>query len=204
MIADQRRSIAQFLDEFTTDQLGVQSLCGEWTVHDVAGHLIVPLQVGLPRFAWAVLTHRGNFDRANAALARQEGARPINEIAQLLRAGADSRFTPPGHGPLAPLTDLLVHSLDMCWPLGINRALPDDAVRAALDFLASPQAKTFVPRGALADLSLRSTNLDWNHGAGRSVSGPAASLMMAMTGRPAALSHLTGEGVPILRERLTR
>ena len=39
-------------------------------------------------------------------------------------------------------------------------------------------------------------------GSGPEVTGPALSLLMAMTGRAAALDDLSGEGVPTLRSRM--
>jgi hypothetical protein len=48
---------------------------------------------------------------------------------------------------------------------------------------------------------LRATDSEWTHGSGPAVSGPALALVMAMTGRPAALDDLSGDGVEILRQR---
>jgi hypothetical protein len=50
-------------------------------------------------------------------------------------------------------------------------------------------------------LSLRATDVSWSHGSGPEVSGPILSLLMAMTGRKAALDDLSGEGVATLRSR---
>jgi hypothetical protein len=47
----------------------------------------------------------------------------------------------------------------------------------------------------------RHHDADWRHGTGPEVSGPAIALVMAMTGRKAALDDLTGDGVAVLRER---
>jgi hypothetical protein len=41
----------------------------------------------------------------------------------------------------------------------------------------------------------------WRHGNGPEASGPAIALVIAMTGRKAALDDLTGDGVPVLRKR---
>ena len=55
---------------------------------------------------------------------------------------------------------------------------------------------------ALTDgLYLEATDIEWSIGEGELVQGPAALLLLAMTGRPAALDHLTGSGVEILRQR---
>ena len=53
----------------------------------------------------------------------------------------------------------------------------------------------------VAGLTLRATDTDWSHGSGPLVEGPAVSLMLATTGRRAALEDLRGPGVETLRSR---
>jgi hypothetical protein len=50
-------------------------------------------------------------------------------------------------------------------------------------------------------LTLRATDASWSHGSGPLVEGPAHSLLMAMTGRPASIGDLAGEGLATLRAR---
>jgi hypothetical protein len=49
---------------------------------------------------------------------------------------------------------------------------------------------------------LVATDLDWAHGNGPEVSGPAEALMMAMAARPDALNQLTGPGKELLAQRI--
>ena len=51
-------------------------------------------------------------------------------------------------------------------------------------------------------LALRATDVDWTHGSGPEVTGPGEALLMAMTGRPAALDDLEGPGKATLAQRL--
>jgi hypothetical protein len=53
----------------------------------------------------------------------------------------------------------------------------------------------------VAGLTLRATDTDWSHGSGPLVEGPAVALMLATTGRRAALADLRGPGVETLRSR---
>ena len=53
----------------------------------------------------------------------------------------------------------------------------------------------------VAGLTLQATDTDWSHGSGPLVSGPARALMLATTGRKAALDELSGPGVETLRAR---
>jgi uncharacterized protein (TIGR03083 family) len=200
-IADERRSLAALLTGLTGEQQATQSLCSEWSVRDVVAHLVVPLEVSTPKFVLAMLACRGNFDRANVRLAREQARRPFGELTEVLRRKADSRFTPPGSGPEAPLTDLLVHGLDIRWPLGLPRDIPEERLHKSLTFLTAAPFRA-VAKGTLDGLRLEAKDIDWGHGSGPTVSGDAEAILLAITGRTTALSHLSGDGVSTLRGRL--
>lgn len=190
------------LSGLTREQQATRSLCDGWSVHDVAAHLVMPLEVGMPKFLLTMLACRGDFDRANVRLTRQQARRPFDEIVEVLRRRAASRFTPPGSGPQAPLTDLLVHGLDIRWPLGLTRDIPEERVQTSLTFLTSRSARGLVAKGALDGLRFEADDVDWTHGHGPIVSGAAEALLLTFTGRSAALGVLTGDGLPTLRARL--
>jgi hypothetical protein len=54
----------------------------------------------------------------------------------------------------------------------------------------------------VAGLTLRAVDADWSAGTGPEVAGPMLSLLLAITGRPAGLADLTGDGVRTLSSRL--
>jgi uncharacterized protein (TIGR03083 family) len=203
-IADERRTLADMLSELSLEQQRAPSLCHGWSVHDVAAHLVMPLEVRMPAFLLTMLACCGDFDRANVRLTRQQAERPFDDVVEVLRRRAASSLTPPGSGPEAPLTDLLVHGLDIRWPLGLVRELPEDRVRTSLAFLVSRSARGLVPRGRLDGLRFEADDIDWAHGHGLSVRGRAEALLLALTGRSAALRVLAGDGLPTLRARLLR
>ena len=53
-----------------------------------------------------------------------------------------------------------------------------------------------------AGLTLRATDTPWSAGSGPEVSGPGVSLALAITGRRAALTDLSGDGVGTLSDRM--
>ncbi|MEH3154743.1 MAG: maleylpyruvate isomerase family mycothiol-dependent enzyme [Gordonia paraffinivorans] len=123
----------------------------------------------------------------------------------MLRDNADHRFTPPGTGPVAPLTDLLIHGQDIRRPLGLDRSFDADRLRAALDFLTSRASRRgFAP----LRLPVRwvADDVDWSSGAARAdlptVTGPAEAVMLALTRRPVAVDDLSGDGVDVVRDAL--
>jgi uncharacterized protein (TIGR03083 family) len=201
-IAAERRAVAEMAEGLSAEQLATRSLCGAWTVHDLLAHLLMPLETRPPRVFGALIRARGDFDRANMILTSRVSSRPTEELVAGLRARAESRFTPPGLGPGAPLTEVLVHGLDMRRPLGIPREIPGERLRASLDFLVSPRAKRgFVAKGRLDGLRLEATDLDWSWGEGVLARGRAESLLLALTGRAYGARELTGEGAALLLSR---
>lgn len=200
-IADERRHLADLLDGLTSQQWSTPSLCSEWTVRDVAAHMIVPLEVGIPGFAAAMIASAGSFDRANLRLAAKQAKRPTSQIAAILRDKAEHRFTPPGAGPEAPLNDLLVHGLDLRRPLGIDREIPAERARTALDWLTTKTAKRLVGDCVVGEFTLEARDIGWIHGDGPVVRGDADSLLLALTGRAIAFDELEGDGVEALRRR---
>jgi uncharacterized protein (TIGR03083 family) len=202
-IADERRRVADLVESLSPAQLEVPSLCGDWTVKQVAGHLLAAIDTPPTPLLPLILRSGLSIHRANARLAVLTASRPATELASGLRANADNPFKPPIVGHPGQLTDLQVHGQDMRRPLGLPHGLNLDRLRVSLDFLVSGRAVGFAPRRRLAGLRFEATDLDWSWGSGPALSGPAEALMMAMTGRAVALGELDGPGVPILRNRLT-
>ena len=201
-VADERRRIADLIDVLSPAQLAAPSLCGGWTVQQVAGHLLAAIDAP-PTPLLSLLVRSGfNLHRANARLAVLMADRPSHELATGLRANADNPFQPPIVGYPGQLTDLQVHGQDIRRPLGLPHGLQSDRLEVSLKFLTSGRAIGFAPRRRLAGLHFVATDLAWSWGTGPEVSGAAEALMMAMTGRDTVLTELEGAGVDILTGRL--
>jgi uncharacterized protein (TIGR03083 family) len=202
LIAAERRTIADELEGLTPEQLATPSLCGAWTVHDVAAHLIMPLTLGMGTVMAAMAASMGNFDKANIKLTAKVADRSISEIAAQLRAQAENKFTPPGMGFEAPLTDALVHGEDFRRPLGIEHQFDPEALRTSLGFVATKKGqRTFPGKGRLTALRFDAPDIGWSFGDGALIQGGAPDVLLAMCGRTIALDKLTGDGVSTLRTR---
>jgi uncharacterized protein (TIGR03083 family) len=196
VIAAERRNLADQLDGLTPQQWATQSLCDAWTIRGVVAHLVMTHKVSIPRFMVAIALARGSFARANVTLTAREAQQPTTELIADLRKFADSHFKPPGFGSEAPLADILIHGQDIRIPLGLDTPGPIEPWRVALDFLVTPKAQRGFSARKLPALRLRATDLDWTHGSGEEVSGPAIALALAIMGRKARLRDLTGPGAP--------
>ncbi|WP_158548556.1 maleylpyruvate isomerase family mycothiol-dependent enzyme [Blastococcus sp. TF02A-26] len=198
-IGTERRALADLLDTLTPEQWATPSLCAGWTVRHVAAHLMVGPTGSIPGFLRALVRGRGSFDRANHLLADARAQLPTATLVDDLREHADDRFTPPGMDWHAPLTDLLVHRLDITVPLGLDHGRPLDPWADALDLLTSKRATpAFIPRG-LPHLTYAATDVDWSRGTGVRAEGPAEALALAITRRPVRLEQLGGPGGPALK-----
>lgn len=204
MVGTERRALADHLEGLTPEQWATQSLCAEWAVRDVAGHLTAAFLVSVPSLMLRIAKNLGNFNKAMSQVAKELGQRPTDEIVATIRDHADDRFTPPGNGPEAPLTDWIVHGQDIRRPLGLARDFPAESLTVALE-ATHAGLKGFVPKGRVAGLSYRATDLDWSGaagGGGAELEGPAEALLLAICGRPVALEGLTGPGVDVLGPRI--
>ncbi|MGI9578993.1 MAG: hypothetical protein ACR2OH_12390, partial [Microthrixaceae bacterium] len=98
-----------------------------------------------------------------------------------------------------PLTDAVIHGEDIRVPLGLQREVPADHLRAVLTFGASWRASpVFVPYRRLSGIRFVASDIGWAHGRGKTAQGDAQQLALAMFGRSTAATGLTGEGVEVL------
>jgi uncharacterized protein (TIGR03083 family) len=205
-VATRNRLLAA--DMFATlhgGQWETPSLCVGWTVREVLAHLVPP-EGGFTvwRLAKEVARFRGDLERMVDVTTR-ERAREVEPevlVAQLRERSA-MRLDPPVTGAAGPMADTAIHLRDAARPLGLDVCPPPEDWRPVLDFLVSkPAARGFMPRGRLKGLRLVATDLEWVHGEGLEVRGPAEALSLAVSGRGAALPDLGGPGLSALIARL--
>jgi uncharacterized protein (TIGR03083 family) len=200
--AQERRRIADLIDDLDEAQLATPSLCASWDVKTVGAHLVSFLAEGTIRVS-RLSMHRGGSDGAIDEAARRHAQRPATEIAARLRDLADHRYWRPP--PQAPglLAEVLAHSGDIRIPLGLPLELDPQPTAVALDFLTGPVPIGLVPLGRLRGIRLQATDTDRTWGKGKEIRGRAAELLMAAVGRTTVLDVLDGPGVTLLRQRIS-
>jgi uncharacterized protein (TIGR03083 family) len=99
------------------------------------------------------------------------------------------------------LGEVVVHGEDIRRPLGVHAMVATDAVVECLELYKRANFPVGTKK-RIAGLKLSASDVEWSHGAGPEVSGPALSLLLVMAGRAVAVDELSGEGVAVLRPRL--
>jgi uncharacterized protein (TIGR03083 family) len=199
VIATERGALADDLAGIDAAAWDTPSLCEKWTVRDVTAHIIATAEMTPPKFVAKLVRNGFGFQRMVARdIAANREDSPAAELKHL-RGVRDRRTSPPGPTP-SWLGETIVHSEDVRRPLGLVRAYPMDAVVAVADFYQGSNL-LIGAKSRIAGLSLRATDADWAHGTGPTVEGPMLALVLAMTGRTAAVDELSGDGVDTLRRR---
>lgn len=201
LVHAERRALIADLEGISPDDWDTPSLCADWTVHDVAGHLVDNAKASVWALVRDMAVARFDFDAANdLGMRRERGSTPADTLHRL-RSVASVTSTAPL--PIASrLVEEVVHGEDVRRPLGIARTYPDAAVLPALDHQTRTSVRVGGGREHLDGLTLVATDAGVQRGDGPEVVGPAVSLLLAAAGRTAALGDLSGPGAQALRERL--
>ena len=201
MIHAERKALAATIEELTAEQWDSPSLCAGWSVGFLAAHVLAGAEQTTGRFLGGMVTTGFRFNALMEREARSRAQLSRQQIADRLR----QRTTTTNHPPapvLAMLGEVVVHGEDIRRPAGLPGTVADDAANACLQMYT----KASFPVGGkkrIGGLRLVATDTGWSYGAGPEVSGPALSLLLAMTGRPAGLDDLSGDGAAELGQRVT-
>jgi uncharacterized protein (TIGR03083 family) len=202
LIHQERAATANMLASLTPVQWSQPSLCGTWTVRETAAHIVLGAEQTTRHFLAGMVSNGFRFNTMMDRDARRLGGRPSDELISRLRARVTTTNHPPGAPVMTMLGEVVVHSDDIRRPLGLPANTAPDVLIACLDMYKTATFP-FGTKKRIDGLRLVATDVDWAHGTGPEVTGPAMSLVMTMTGRTAALDDLSGEGLATLRTRMS-
>jgi uncharacterized protein (TIGR03083 family) len=200
MAYDERADLAAFLETLTPQEWLAPSLCTSWTVKDVVAHVVSYEElspIGLAkRFAkgWVV--------RANEVGVEEFAPMSPQELKEFLGRHLRPRGLTAGFGGMIALVDGTIHHQDIRRALGHRRSVPVDRLERILPLV--PRNPRLGAGRRIRGLRLRATDVAWEHGDGPEVSGSGEALLMAMSGRQAAVNELTGAGRATLAGRLAK
>jgi len=198
MARAERADLAAFLATVTPQQWEAPSLCDGWRVKDVVAHVVNYEELGTAGLLRRFL--KGWIVRANQVGVDEFAALSPQQLLDFLGEHLTPKGLTAGFGGMIALVDGTVHHQDIRRALGRPRTVPEDRLRRVLGLV--PGNPRLGAGRRIRGLRLRATDIDWTHGVGPEVSGPGEALLMAMTGRPAALADLGGPGRATLARRL--
>jgi uncharacterized protein (TIGR03083 family) len=200
MISAERAALADDLEKLPAADWDRPSLCAGWTVRHVVAHIVATATLTPPAFFVKLARSGFRFPRmVQAEIDRLAAAHDPAGLVAALRSRVHARTAPPGP-TVSWLGETIVHGEDVFRALGGYRSHPVEHLTTVADFYKGSNM-LIGTRNRIAGVALRATDAEWRHGTGPEAAGPMVALVLAMTGRRAALDDLTGDGVAVLRGR---
>jgi uncharacterized protein (TIGR03083 family) len=200
MIHAEYKALAADVGGLADEQWATPSLCDEWTVLQVLGHMTATAKTSPMKFltSLAAAGFRLTVMQNKAIAVETEGGSAATRAR--FEAVTESTMRPPG--PVDTwLGEAIVHAEDIRRPIGIVHTYPTAAVTRVADFYTKSNLIIGGKKRA-AGLRLRATDTDWTKGDGPEVAGPLLSIVLAITGRRAVLPDLAGDGVSALTAKM--
>jgi uncharacterized protein (TIGR03083 family) len=185
LIHAERVKLADTIEGLSQEQWRTPSLCAGWNVGAMAAHLLSSAEQTPGHFMGGMVTSGFSFNRMMQRDINARADLTGQQIAARLRQRTTTTNKPPAP-TAAMLGEVVVHGEDLRRPLGLTSTVDADAANTCLDMYT----KASFPVGGKKRI------------AGPEVRGPAMSLLLAMTGRPAGLDDLSGDGAAVLGGRL--
>ncbi len=193
-----RRDFADLIESLSESQLDGPSLAGAWTPRHILGHVVYIAEMKMPRFMKDMAKARFDYDRMADTTARANAERPLGELLESLRTKSTTPTPMPGFAELVPVGDVAIHTQDVRRGAGLNGVLNEGVLATALEFVTTHKiGRDLGDLPGRDAVSYRATDLDWSHGSGPLVEGPAEVILMTLAGRDIP-EKLDGEGVSIL------
>ena len=199
-VREEMLDLAERLAALDEGQWNGPSLCDQWRIRDVLAHVVAAAEgtFGVRWIFTSMLHHGFDHDRWVAADGRARGrAHPATLLSALRNTATDPEAPPRS---VKGLMHVLIHGQDICRPLGIGRELPASHLLPVADLIKDDRL-VFGTKKRIAGCRLTATDMDWSHGSGATVTGPAEALVMLMAGRMVALDDLSGDGIATLASR---
>ena len=200
LIHKERAATADTLTTLTAAQWAQPSLCGGWSVRETAAHIVLGAEQTTPHFMVRMAANGFRFNTMMNRDARRTGVLAPDELIARLRDRVTTTNKPPAPA-MTMLGEVVVHSDDIRRPLGLQNDSSADVLLACLEMYKNASFPVGTKK-RIDGLRLVATDVDWSHGTGPEVTGPAMPLVMAMTGRAVGLDELGGGGLATLRRRM--
>ena len=208
MMWDEVADIGALLHELDDEAFDTPSLCDGWAVRDVLGHMGLGHTTPMPAMLARIGRYAFNVTRASFTESRTLFAgKNADEIRRFWDEVMVAQHPKRGISKLIPaksgFLDHLVHNQDIRRPAGKPRTIPEARLHRALQLVRTEASPLFNSRRNVSGLKLCASDTGWTAGDGPAVQGPGEAIVLAAAGRKAALADLEGDGVAMLRQRIS-
>jgi uncharacterized protein (TIGR03083 family) len=192
MIAAERGDMAALLRGLPEQSWNAPSLCAGWRVREVVAHMTMVYRYSPVRFFTELAKSRGRIAQMADRCARRDASGSPSVLVSSMAENAASVRKPAGMGYEGGLIHDVIHGLDVTVPLGLDRQVPKETLRAVLTGVTKPKPLKHFGTD-LSGVELRADDLDWSFGSGTPVSGSAQDLALVICGRKLPAGRLRGE-----------
>lgn len=193
----ERAELIRDLRDLGPHDWDVESACRGWRIRDVVAHLVDNAATIPTTFLTGMVRAGFDFDRQNElGVERYRSKRP-DELISLLVQVRDRTSGPPRFmAPLATrLVEEIVHGEDIRRPLGLHREYLSEDLQTAIKYQVATSVRFGGAREKLAGVKLVAEGIDWTHGDGSLVTGPALEILMLVCGRSPRSESVIGPGL---------
>lgn len=207
LIRTERLDLIDLLATLGPDEWATPSLCGAWTVQEVAAHVAWAPVAPMAQTAVGLVRSGFRINKASAQVARQWARRGTDQILAQLRDNARTGALPSGVPVPAGVVEAVLHAIDIRRPLGRPRVFPAEAVRSAADTSVGLRWPLTAlvggnARQRIAGVQLVAEGYDWSYGAGPEVIASGEAVLRLLNGRPVDRAELSGPGAGLVASRL--
>lgn len=207
LIRRERLELIDFLTTLSPEEWATPSLCGEWTVQDVAAHLASAPSMSPMAMLGGLVRAGFRVNRFNADNAKQWARRGPDAILGQLRANAADNAQPSGMPLIAGLADAVVHGLDIRRPLERTGPIAPEVFGLVADAVLAMRWPVTIsiggsPRDRVAGVRLLNDETGWSHGAGPEARAGSEAILLLLHGRAVTPGELTGPGAEKVYARL--
>lgn len=199
LVHAERAALLQDLRTLPPELWDRPSLCGGWSVHDVAAHLVDNARTTRLGFVAGLVRARFDFDELNGAGVRRHRGATTGETLRRLEAVALRTSGPPGP-PDSCLVEEVVHGEDVRRVVGLHRQHPSEALHRALLVQASTPAGFGGCKELVRRVRLVADDADVAVGDGPQARGALVDVLLAACGRLAGAQRLSGPGAAAVLE----
>lgn len=196
-VHQERAALIHDLRRLSSDDWDVETTCQGWQIRDVVAHLVDTARTTPTSFLVGMVRAGFDFDKQNDVGGESYRSRRPDELIFLLDQVSGRTSGPPRLlAPLATrLVEEIVHGEDIRRPVGLHREYQPDDLKKAIEHQAATSVRFGGAREKLAGIKLVAEDIDWTHGDGLQVSGPALEILMLVCGRSPRSEAVTGSGL---------